>query len=331
MNKKPTLKDIAGICDCSITTVARALKDSDTISIAMRKKIQDTALELGYIPNSLATSMRTGRTHTLGVILQDFRNPYFAVIAKYIEEYARLKGYSILFMTTNESSERELEACRSVIGKNVDGILLFPVQENDQSVQLLLHQSTPFVLVSRYFTSLDTPYVISDEEAGSYMVTKHLIETGAKNIIFLNGPEYIYSARQRMLGYLRALKEADLAPNIITTGTQIGETAAQIQHLEEENVPYDGILTFCDMMGYEAYHTLTQLGYQIPQDKLLAGHDGLHQDMVYPLNLTTAMLDKQKLANTAIDILLDIIENPKTAQRTACLEQSLFVGDTTCK
>ncbi|MEE1086624.1 MAG: LacI family DNA-binding transcriptional regulator [Schaedlerella sp.] len=329
MNKKTTLKDIAGICGCSVTTVARALKDSDTISAAMRKKIQDTALELGYIPNSLATSMRTGRTNTIGVILQDFRNPYFAVIAKYIEEYARIKNYSIFFMTTNESSVRELEACRSMIGKNVDGILLFPVQEDDRSVQLLLSQSTPFVLVSRYFEHLDTSYVVSDEEAGTYMVTKHLIEKGAQNIVFLNGPEYIYSAHHRQIGYLRALNESGLSPNIIPTGTKIGETAEQIHNLENNKIPYDGILTFCDMMGYEAYHTLSDLGYQIPGDKLLAGHDGLHQDMIYPLNLTTAMLDRQQLAHAAIDMILDIIENPDSEKQQVCLKQTLFIGDTT--
>ena len=102
MKKKATLRDIANICGCSVTSVSRALKDSPTISAAMREKIKQTAKELGYIQNSAATSMRTGYTRTIAVCLQDFCNPYYATLSSYIESYARSLGYSVIFSTANE-------------------------------------------------------------------------------------------------------------------------------------------------------------------------------------------------------------------------------------
>lgn len=328
--KKATLKDIARICECSVTTVARALRDSDTISVKMREKIHATANELGYIPNSLATSMRTGKTNTIGVILQDFRNPYFAVMAKYIEIYAREKGYNILFMTTNEVSSREMEACKSVISQNVDGVLLFPIQENDEAVRLMMSRHIPFVLVSRKFPKLDVNSVISDEYQGAKELTQHIIERGAKEILFLNGPSYVYNAGERARGYTDALKEAGLSPLIYETSTEYGKVNERIQQLQQESVSYDAVITFCDMMAYEAYFTLHQMGVKIPEEKKVAGIDGLYQDAYAPIDLTTAALDKQELAKQSVKRILELIEqNDEESGKDIILKQQLHVGETT--
>jgi LacI family transcriptional regulator len=330
MNKKPTLKDIAKICNCSITTASRALKRSHTISKSMQEKVQKTATELGYIPNDLATSMRTGSTMTIAVCLQDFRNPFFSAVAKYTEQYARTHGYFTLFVTTNEAPEQEYEACKSLLGKNVDGVLLFPIQHDTKAVELLIEQKTPFVLVGRYFDNIDSNYVISDDGYGAYLVTRHLISRNAKNILFLNAPEFISSSRERKHGYLRALEESGAKPHIIESSMEYGKTRELLISMGSKLKKFDAILLFCDMMGFEAYNTLNSLGYAVPKDILLAGFDGLQQDIILPIELTSAAIDRKLMVENAVDLLLQIINERNFADTEhIVIDQYLLEGHTT--
>lgn len=333
MSKKPTLKDIAAICECSVTTASRALKDSPTISIALRQKVHDTARELGYIPNALAESMRTGSTKTIAAIIQDFRNPFFSIIAKHIEKYTQQKGYTTLFFTTNESPEQEVSACINALGKNVDGILLFPTQANSESTQLLLSQNIPFCSVSRHFEELPTNYVISDDISGGYLITRHLIDKGAKNILFVNGPAYICTSVKREEGYIKALKEFGLSPSVRYTTMEYGDTKKIIDEIFSNPAPYDAVLTFCDIMGFEAYSALRKLGYHIPENMLLASFDGLQEDIIFPISLTSVGMHKKELAERSVDVLLDLMENSYSKDSEPryklMMEQFLIEGETT--
>lgn len=333
MSKKPTLKDIAAICNCSVTTASRALKNSSTISVELRKKVHETAKELGYIPNALAESMRTGSTKTIAAIITDFRNPFFATISKYIEEYTLEKGYTTLFFTTNNSAEQEVSACVNALKKNVDGILLFPSQENNETVEMLIAQKIPFCVVGRSYEDISTNYVESDDVQGGYRITKYMIERGAKNILFINGKFYGSSARKREEGYRKAIRESGLTPQVVHISENLGETEKLIREIfGQGTTSYDGVLAFCDMMGFEAYHTLRKLNYSIPEDMLLAGFDGLQNDIIFPISLTSSAIDKKKMAECSVDVLLEAIENredPAAAQpKQIVLDQTLVEGDT---
>ena len=332
IEKKPTLKDIAALCNCSITTVSRALKKSPTISRAMQQKVSDTARALGYIPNSLATSMRTGSTHTIAACIQDFRNPFFSAIAKYTESYSRLHGYFALFATTNEQPSQEYEVCKSLLEKNVDGILLFPIQRDTKAVELLLQQNIPLVLVGRYFDEIDTDYVVTDDAQGAYLVASHLAKKNARHILFLNVSRRISSARHREAGYLRALEEHGLAPNIIETTMEFGRTRETLTAMRSQLPRYDAIMTFCDIMGFEAYHTLCSMGIRIPQDMMLASLDGLQQDIILPIELTCAGTNRRLLVEKAVNMLVDKIQEdaPRSGPRQhIVIEQYLLEGSTT--
>lgn len=339
MGKNATLKDIAKICECSVTTVSRALKDSDTISIALRRKVKQTADELGYIPNSIASSMRTGFTKIIAIILQDFRNPFYSIMAKNIELHAHALGYSTLFLTTSESTQREVEAVTTVISKNVDGILLFPIQRDDKSARLLLQKQIPFVLVGRCFDHLDTNYVVTDDEYGAYIVTKHLLEKGRRKILFLNTHSFIYSARKRQEGYLRALEEYHLAhqADILEVSMEYGESGKAVKQLFQDKSAnqYDAILTYCDLIGFETYFSLNQLGYRIPEDIALASIDDIHSDIIMPVHMTGAGCDRNAMAKEAVNLLMRIIQNEASespaplTDNKIMIDQYLVVGETT--
>lgn len=330
MEKKPTLKDIAMICGCSVTTVSRALQKSPTISEATQKKIAGIAKELGYIPNSLAMSMRTGYTNTIAACIQDFRNPFFSAMAKYIESYSRKLGYFALFSTTNESPDQEYHVCETLLQKNVDGILLFPIQQDTSAVELLIRQNIPFVLVGRYFDGLNTDYVLTDDAQGAYLVTQHLISRGAQRILFLNVSATISSARCRQSGYLRALDESGYTPHILEGSMVYGKTREILYSIRDELPQYDAIMTFCDIMGFEAYNALAKIGYRIPEDIMLASLDGLQQDIVLPIELTCAGTNRRLMAQKSMDLLLSKIRGSAPAEpQHICIEQYLLQGSTT--
>ena len=330
MKKKATLRDIANICGCSVTSVSRALKDSPTISAAMRAKVKETANKLGYIQNLAASSMRTGFTNTIDVCLQDFCNPYYAVIASYIESYARSLGYSVLFSTTNELPMQEYDVCKNLIEKNVDGILFFPIQQDTRALELLQEQQVPFVVVARRFYDIDTDYVIPDDERSAVLATEHLIEKGARSILFLNVTSSISSARERLLGYRNAIQNHNLEEHIVEGSMQFGHTRQLIREMHSSIRNYDAVFAFCDIIGFETYHTLRSMGVRIPREMKLISIDGLQEDVPLPIHLTSIGTDRRTMSQEAIELLIRKIHDPEnTGHEHITINPYLIPGDTT--
>jgi len=334
---KVSLKDLARICGCSVTTVSRALKNSDTISKELREKIQAKAKELGYIPNLLAGSMRTGHTYTIAVILPDLRNPFFSLLANYLEEYASQKGYSVFFMSTNEISKHEYDAVVKAMQKNVDGILLLPNQQDTQSIELLNKKNFPYVILGRMFDDISADYVLADDRKEAYLATKHLISKGHKNILFLNSFMHISSSVERLEGYKAALAENNIAyndNNVKTISTRKGDTEKIIKSIFSEKNDYTAIFCYCDVIAFEAYYTLSILGYKIPDDIAIASADNIHSDIILPVQITSAGPDRKELSKACVDILIEKIENHDPSSRKThftkkVIDVTLAIGQTT--
>jgi LacI family transcriptional regulator len=309
---KVTLKDLAKICGCSVTSVSRALKNSDTISKELRDTVQSKARELGYVPNLLAGSMRSGYTNTIALIIQDLRNPFYSLLAKYVEEYSYSLGYSIIIMTTNEDPEREKGCVISAIQKGVDGILYLPLQRDEGSIELLRKNNVPFVLVGRLFDDSNCNYVVVDDKKGAYLVTDHLIKQGNKRILFLNSFMHIYSARQRLAGFQLALQENNLPfieSDVLNISMGLGETNKVINELFEHKNPYTALFCFCDIMAFEAIYSLNKLGYRVPEDLAVAANDDIHSDIVMPIKVTTCGFSRKEMAQYAVDELINNIRH----------------------
>jgi LacI family transcriptional regulator len=172
LRRPVTLKDIAKITGYSVNTVSRALRDKEDISDETKKKIKKISLDIGYINNAQASSLRLGHTKTIAVILGDISNPYFGIQMKEIENRARGEGYSSFLINTNENVELEWEAIRSALNKNVDGILICPSQHNEDNIRYLMETGVPFVQIGRYFENLGASYVLQNDELGGYQAVK---------------------------------------------------------------------------------------------------------------------------------------------------------------
>ena len=331
-----TLKDLAQICNCSVTSVSRALKDSDTISKELRIKVQSTAKELGYIPNLLASSMRKGYTKTIAMILQNLRNPFNSLLAKYVEEYASALGYSVIIMTTGEDKNKEYNCVIGAIQKGVDGILYLPTQIDTKSLEILKSNDFPFILYGRIFKDIESDYVIANDAQGAYIAVDHLIQKGHKNILFLNTFMNIYSASERYDGYKKALEDNNLpfiAQNVRNISMEIGETQKIVEQIFSHTNNYTAVFCFCDLMAFEVYYSLAQLGYRIPEDIAIASNDDIHNDIILPIKLTSSNVSRKRLAQASVDMLLDKISEKGTPAfkqyKHIVIDPTLTIGQTT--
>lgn len=301
-----TLKDLAKRTGYSVNTVSRALRGKDDISEETIEKIKKEAQEMGYINNTIASSLRLGYTNTIAVILGDISNPHFAIMTKEIENHARGLGYSSFLLNTNENSEIERDAIKTAINKNVDGIIICPAQEDDSNLKFLLDSRIPFIQIGRYHDTVDANYVVCDDVLGGYQATKYLIDNGHRKILMLNGPQYISSSRERRMGYEKALNEAGIIPEdrmVREINVSKSDCSEIMEQVLGEGLEFTAVFAFSDIIAWEAWTCLQGKGIRVPEDISLVGFDHIQSRMALPFDLTTISSYKAKMSITAVDCL----------------------------
>ncbi len=313
--KKVTLKDISIATGFTINTVSHALKDKNDISPETKRSIQETAKRMGYIGNALASSLRSGNTKTIAIILGDISNPLFAIRVKEIESELRKYKYSAFIINTDEDKATEEEAVITAISRKVDGIIICPSQKSKRPIKLLQEHSIPFVLMGRHFKNKNMDFVVWDDQRGGYLATKHLLDAGRKKILFLNGPSYISSALERLQGYHQAVKEAGLpveAENIKEIGITSGSCYKILDGLISQGIFFDAIFAFSDLVAWEAICRLQEAGLRVPEDVAVIGYDDIQSNIYYPFPLASISSSKKDEAARIVGILCDRIKNGYT-------------------
>lgn len=334
-----TLRDLAQVCACSVTSASRALRNHRSISKKLRKKVHQAALDLGYIPNNIAGSMRTGVTNTIAVIMQDTMNPYYSIITNTIEKHAAARGFNTIIITTHYEPKRELAAVYEALRKKVDGVLFFPIQQDAYAVDALEKADEPYVLVGRNFDDRIQDCVLPDDRQGVYLTTQHLLERGRRRIMMVNSFRFISSSRMREEGYRQAMAEYGLEPgenDVHYIDTNKGSCAQLVSELFTDACPYDAICCYNDVLAYEAFYQLKLLGRKVPEDVALTGVDDLHAYITFPVRATSAGYDIQGLARRAVELLLAKFKhrqdgNDETSwqRQLVVMNQYLVVGETT--
>ena len=211
MKKRILISDIAKSLGVSVTTVSFVLNgkaEEKRISKAMTKRILDYVKKVGYKPNQLAQSLRTGKTKILGLLVEDISNPFFANIAKYIESLSYEQGYHLLYCSMGDDSTKATELIRLFYDRQVDGFIITPTEGLNDVVESLLKNKVPLVLFDRYIAEIDTSYVVSDNFNGAYTATKHLLENpNNKKVGFVSLYSNQTQMHDRLDGYMRALDE----------------------------------------------------------------------------------------------------------------------------
>jgi LacI family transcriptional regulator len=308
-----TLRDIAAATGFTMNTVSRALRGKSDISERTRRLIQQEARRMEYIPNAIAASLRSGRTKTVSVIIPDISDPLFAILLRDIEAKLKESDFDLFVQNTDEDDELERRAIMAAIGKKIDGIIICPCQKSARNVGVMRDNGMPFVLLCRRFARGSFNYVVADDVKGGFLATQHLIQRGHSDILFLNGPRCISSARERLRGYRHALEESRIeyrSTLVHEVPIKGGECARTLQALRERKVRFTSIFCFSDLMAWESISYLQSEGLRIPQDVAIVGFDDIQSRLHYPYPLTSVGYGKKKIADTSVDALMEKLENP---------------------
>jgi len=251
LSYKTTIQDIAKELNLTSATISRALHNNPRISEQTRKLVFDAAKRLEYSRNRIASSLRSGRSHTIGVIIPTAQRSFFGSVVHGIQTLAKTNGYSILLYQSEETTELEIKAIEAFLGARVDGILASIANSTTDYTHFteLLRRKIPIVFFDRADDSLGIPCVVIDDYKGAFDATEHLIQQGYERIAHVSGQQHIKIFRERMKGYKDALK-------------------AHGMEVREEYIFMGDISIECGRKAVDYYFDLTQ-----PPDAVFAAED----------------------------------------------------------
>ncbi len=325
-----TLKDVARATGYSANTVSHALADKSDISEKTKQLIRAKAEEMGYVGNAFASSLRSGVSRLVAVIVGDIANPHFSILIKEIEQLLGKKGYTVIVFNTEEKQAAERRAVLAALGQNVAGIILCPSPESAGNVALLQERKIPFVLIGRHLPGSGADSVVCDDRGSGLLAVRYLLERGHRKILFLNGNPKISSAEERQQGFFDALEEAGIAPEpgmVRTVPVTAEKSRGLIPGMLAEG-SFTAILAFSDLLAWESVCALKELGRAVPESCSVIGFDNIQSRFSYPLKLTSVSSSKATMAGQAVEVLLRRIAEPELPPQEIVLPTRIIEGET---
>ncbi|HOE06943.1 MAG TPA: LacI family DNA-binding transcriptional regulator [Bacilli bacterium] len=304
-----TLKFLSEKANLSTTTVSLILNGKNVrVSEAKKKRVLQLAKEYNYIPNSLAVGLVTKKTKTIGLIIPDISNIFFAEIAKNIEQEANLKGYSVILCNTNDKLSEEIKYANLLFSKGVDALVICPAIEavdRFDYINKYIDARKGVIVFDRFFSGMLCSSVITDNLNGSIDAVKYLIKKGHTKIGCITGPLNSYSARLRIEGYRKALQDANIEINedLIVAGDYKFESGYH-QGLKIMEKDITAVFVCNDLMAYGFYHAAKKLGKKIPHDISIIGFDDLLFSSMLDVPLTSVKQNIPAISSN-ISMLLD--------------------------
>jgi DNA-binding LacI/PurR family transcriptional regulator len=314
-----TIKDIARQAGVTHTTVSRALHGSSLISLETTQHIRKIAAELGYQPSAAARSLKTNRSHALGVIVSTIDDPFFSEILQGIEEVAQRRSYSILMAASQRDPVREQAIVQDMRERHVDGLIICSASFSAEQRRKLLEYSIPIVLVNNQAAEEYRYSIYHDDVDGSRQVTRHLIELGHRRIAYLGNSLSGRTTLDRLTGFRREMKDAGLAvPGEyvyeISGGSPEDGFMASEHFLNLPNRP-TALFCFNDMLAIGILKGLQAAGICVPGEFSVVGFDNIIFSAYTNPPLTTLDQPKRYIGAEAARLILDLLD-PSTGEET---------------
>ncbi|MFI0425681.1 MAG: LacI family DNA-binding transcriptional regulator [Flavobacterium sp.] len=311
MKAKATLKQIAKEFEVSISTVSKALSDSPEISEATKIKIQEYAKLQNYKPNSIAKNLKNQRTNTIGVIIPNILNPFFAKVFSGIEKAALAKGYNVITGISNESYEKEMQVMDMLNNGTIDGFIVSVAEETQsekeyQHFKDIINSGTPIVMFDRVAETIVCDKVIVDDFESSYDATQHLLKLGSKKIALLSTIGNLSVGKLRFDGYQKALEENNIKLNdkLLVVENEIDLFDKKLTNLFlKEKV--DAIFALDEHASTMAMKLAIKKGIKIPEQLNIIGFaDGVWSKRLTP-SLSTVSQHAPEIGAKAAELLIN--------------------------
>lgn len=336
MKKAPTIKEIARMLNLSISTVSRALHNSEDISPATTKRVKEVADELGYEPNQTALFLKSGKTLTLGVILPHLSEAFFSEAISGIEDFASERNYNVLMGQSHDDTEREKKIVEAMKNHRVDGILV-SIAKNTKDFShfdALKKYDIPVVFFDRVPDRKEANTVTCKMEAAMQEAVEFLVKNGHTRIAFINGPKDLLATRERLRGYENALKSLHVAMTnqfVVHSDLSSEATYRAMQHLLTLKPGPSAVIAFNDYVALDAMQYARKMNIKINKDISFVSFANLPV-WSYMENPPLASVEQfpYRQGQRATEMLLDILNAPKTAKQQQkfskiILEPRLFI------
>ncbi len=303
-----TIHDVAAKAGVAPITVSRVLNNSGYVSATTRARVEAAAAELSYVPNSLASSLRSNRTNILAMILADISNPFWTTVARGVEDVANRQGFSVILCNTDEREAKQEEYVAVLLRKRVDGFLLVPTTAATNSVQMIQRQSVPVVILDRYVPDLAVDTVRGDTRGAAYQLTEHLIALGHRRIAVLAGPPHISTAVERVEGVVQAMHDAALPvdDHLIIYGEYTIESGYQMAQQVLPAQP-TALVAGNNFIAIGLGRLLREKTIRVPAEISVVGFDDLPISWASEPFLTVAIQPAYEIGRRATELLLNRI------------------------
>ncbi|MFM1753534.1 MAG: hypothetical protein RLZZ236_473 [Bacteroidota bacterium] len=316
MKAKATLKQIAKELNVSVSTVSKALNDSPEISEQTKTKIKEYAKLKNYKPNVIGLNLKNRKTKTIGVIIPNILNSFFAKVFSGIEKVADEKGYNVIMCISNESLEKEAHTLEMLSNGTIDGFILSVSEEaqkqnNYDHFKEIINDGTPIVMFDRIAEGIDCDKVVVDDFDSALDSTQRLIDLGCKNIALLSSVDNLSVGKLRFEGYLKALEKNKIPVNsnlIVRTDSE-EDMKVQMEEVFANNI-IDGIFALEENDSVAALRMGLKKGYKIPEELCIIGFaDGILASRRLSPSLTTVSQHGIEIGEEAAKLLIKRLED----------------------
>jgi LacI family transcriptional regulator len=302
-----TVRDVAKLAGVSPITVSRVINNAGYISEETRKRVEEAIRLLGYVPNTLARSLRLHQTNTLALVLTDITNPFWTTVVRGVEDAASDAGYNVILCNTDESEVEQEKYLNVLLQKRVDGVLLVPVRCTRETVQVIQSQNVPLVVLDRHIPGVEVDSVRGDSEGGAYELASLLVAQGHRKIALLSGPQGVSSADDRVTGYKRALAEdgLDSLDELIYYGEFTQQSGFEMMQRVLAVTPRPtAIFAGNNFITMGAFKAMREAGLKVPDDIALVSFDDLPVELIIDPFFTVASQPAYEMGKLATELIL---------------------------
>ena len=330
--KGTTIADVAAKAGVSPMTVSRFFNAPDKLSQTMYERVEQTVRTLNFLPNATARALTRGATETLALVMADMSHPFFMAVARGVEQAAQQAGYTLLLGNSQENLRRERRYLDALMSKRVDGIILAPTHGKRHNLDVIKQRGIPTLLIDRRLPNYKFDIVRGDTFTGGYILTKHLVEQGYRDVAFIGGHPGISSLVDRVGGYRKALRKANLQERILLGRYDQASGFEIIDRLIRETTKFpDALVTANNMVAVGALLALRKRGLEVPEDVALATFDDFEVASLLDPFLTVIKQPAFDIGEKAAGLLLQRIQDADLPCQELVLPVELVVRRSTRK
>jgi len=329
----PTIIDVAALAGVSTATVSRVINNSGFVEPTLKNKVLDAIAKLNYQPNLVARGLRSDSTSIIAVMISDIENPFYTAVCRGIQDVASEHGYAVMICNSDEDLEKEHKYLKMFAGQRVAGVIISPASSKSSKIKVLEDKGIHVIALGRSL-SATADYVGVNGRLGAKMATSHLIQSGATRIACITGGKDVTTANDRLDGYLDALEETRIAPDIALQfrgNFKVSSGSDGVEYLFRLKNPPDALFIANNQMTTGALHTLANIGVVIPDELLLVGFDDFPLADVHKPPITVVRQPIIEIGVAAANLLLSRINGEASSVKSIILAPELIIRGSSLK